>query len=415
MSGDVVIPRVRGFDPSFEEMCQSARAIATLFRLKADQKGITFLYEPLTPLPIAIRGDEHRLYQVLINLLGNAIKFTDQGGVVLKVGTVAQASSTRIRFQVEDTGIGIAAEHLQDIFQPFHQVGDRDRMIEGTGLGLAISRTLVEMMGSTITVQSTKGTGSCFAFELDFAGVDHWQEKAPPQIPEIIGYQGSRRRVLVVDERSTNRAVLVQMLTPLGFELAEAENGQDALEKAAQFQPDVVFMDLAMPIMDGFEATRHLRRSPQFHNTIIIAASASAFEHDQQASLSVGCNAFLPKPILYQTLLDTLKNLLALDWLYKLDPTPHSAPQKPTFECSIPYSALPSLEVLDNLIHLARMGAVLEIQEHAQQLEQTLPHAAAFSAQIRHYAETFQVQHLQEFLRQCRERVGAGGKHESET
>ena len=379
-------------------------AIATLFRLKADQKGITFLYEPLTPLPIAVQGDEQRLRQVLSNLLSNAIKFTDRGGVVLKVGTVTHSPSTRIRFEVEDTGIGIAPEHLQEIFQPFHQVGDRDRMIEGTGLGLAISRTLVEMMGGTLTVQSVDGGGSCFAFELDFAVVEQWQEKALTQTPEVVGYQGIRRRILVVDERSTNRAVLVQMLATLGFELAEAENGQDALEKASQFQPDVIFMDLVMPVMDGFEATRQLRRSPHFQNTIIIAASASAFEHDQQASLNVGCNAFLPKPILYQTLLDTLKNLLALEWLYEPRPTPTPAPQIPNLESRTLPSRLPSLEVLDNLIHLAWMGAVLEIQEQAQQIEQTMPQAAAFSAQIRHYAENFQVRQLQEFLQGCREK-----------
>ena len=379
-------------------------AIATLFRLKADQKGITFLYEPLTPLPIAVQGDEQRLRQVLSNLLSNAIKFTDRGGVVLKVGTVTHSPSTRIRFEVEDTGIGIAPEHLQEIFQPFHQVGDRDRMIEGTGLGLAISRTLVEMMGGTLTVQSVDGGGSCFAFELDFAVVEQWQEKALTQTPEVVGYQGIRRRILVVDERSTNRAVLVQMLATLGFELAEAENGQDALEKASQFQPDVIFMDLVMPVMDGFEATRQLRRSPHFQNTIIIAASASAFEHDQQASLNVGCNAFLPKPILYQTLLDILKNLLALEWLYEPSPTPTPAPCTPNLESRTLPSRLPSLEVLDNLIHLARMGAVLEIQEQAQQIEQTMPQVAAFSAQIRHYAENFQVRQLQEFLQGCREK-----------
>ena len=172
-------------------------------------------------------------------------------------------------------------------------------------------------------------------------------------------------------------------------------------------------MDLVMPVMDGFEATRQLRRSPHFQNTIIIAASASAFEHDQQASLKVGCNAFLPKPILYQTLLDTLKNLLDLEWLYEPRPTPTPAPCTPNLESRTLPSRLPSLEVLDNLIHLARMGAVLEIQEQAQQIEQTTPQAAAFSAQIRHYAENFQVRQLQEFLQGCREkgeRQGARGK-----
>ncbi len=389
------------------------QAIANLFHLRADQKGITFLYEPLTPLPTAIQGDEQRLRQVLINLLSNAVKFTDRGGVVLKVGTMppslSRAStlhppSTRLRFQVEDTGIGIAPRHLQEIFQPFHQVGDRDRMIEGTGLGLAISRTLVEMMGGNLTVQSTDVTGSCFAFELDLPVVEQWQEQPFVKTPEIVGYQGIRRRVLVVDERSANRAILVQMLAPLGFELAEAENGQDALEKARQFQPDVIFMDLVMPVMDGFEATRQLRRSPIFQRTIIIAASASAFEHDQHASLNVGCNAFLPKPILYQTLLDTLKNLLILEWNYEPQSPPHFPLSTPDSPPPISQPLLPSLDILDNLLHLARMGAVLEIQEQAHQIRQATPQFAAFSAHVCQYAESFQTRQLQEFLQQCRGR-----------
>ncbi|MEX0268062.1 PAS domain S-box protein [Leptolyngbyaceae cyanobacterium UHCC 1019] len=382
------------------------QAIATLFHLRADQKGITFLYEPLTSLPEAVQGDEQRLRQVLINLLSNAIKFTDRGGVVLKVGTITAPllhSSTRLRFQVEDTGIGIAPEHRQEIFQSFHQVGDRDRMIEGTGLGLAISQALVEMMGGTLTVDSINGTGSCFAFELDLPVVEFWQEKTLVQTPEVIGYQGSRRRVLVVDERSTNRAVLVQMLAPLGFELMEAENGQDALEKAAQFRPDVIFMDLVMPVMDGFEATRQLRRSPTFQDTIIIAASASAFEQDQQASLNVGCNAFLPKPILYENLLDMLKTLLTLEWEYKPLMPNSQILTSTSISLSEPIP-LPSLEVLDTLIHLARMGAVLEIQDQARRVEHNTPLMAAFSMQVCQFAESFQVRQLQEFLQHCRER-----------
>jgi PAS domain S-box-containing protein len=398
------------------------QAIANLFHLRAAQKGITFLYEPLTALPTAIQGDEQRLRQVLINLLSNAIKFTDSGGVVLKVGTVSPAPDplshnplSRIRFQVEDTGIGIAPHHLEEIFQPFHQVGDRDRRIDGTGLGLAISRKIINMMDSNLTVQSIHGAGSTFAFELNLLAIDPWQEQPPISPPEIIGYQGTPRRILVVDERPANRAILVQMLAPLGFEVAEAENGQDALEKAAQLQPDVIFMDLVMPVMDGFEATRQLRRSPNFQHTIIIAASASAFEHDQQASLNVGCNAFLPKPILYKHLLDTLKNLLPLNWKYapqsrsaerdsterspnvsRRSPTPNPQPLTPN-------PPIPPLPVLTNLLHLARLGAVLEIQEQVRQLEQNAPQFAAFSTQVRQYAENFQIRPLQDFLQQSQE------------
>ncbi|NJP10693.1 MAG: response regulator [Leptolyngbyaceae cyanobacterium RU_5_1] len=277
-------------------------------------------------MPTNVRGDEQRLRQVLFNLLSNAVKFTDKGGVVFKVGVVATdladetdssaKSVARIRFQVEDSGIGIASEHLEEIFLPFQQVGDRRQMREGTGLGLAISRKLVEMMSGNLEVRSAPGQGSIFEFELEMLEVEGWHPKTtiyPDKVPEVIGYKGQRRKVLVVDEQRENRTVLVKFLAPLGFEIVEAENGQQGLVKAAEFEPDVIFMDLVMPVMDGFEATRQLRRSPDFQNTVIIAASASAFEHDQQTSLNVGCNAFLSKPIRYKQLLATLEQLLGFE------------------------------------------------------------------------------------------------------
>lgn len=404
--------------PSEFHLPNFLQAIADLFRLRAQQKGITFLYEPLTELPIAIRSDEQRLRQVLLNLLGNAIKFTDSGGVALKVGclnssdrqsedpSTSPSPSCLLRFQVEDTGIGIAPDNQEDIFQPFQQVGDHRRMTEGTGLGLAISRRLVNLMGGELKVKSTVGQGSTFWFELQVPIVDRWQEPAPLKTAAITGYQGPRRKVLIVDERAENRAVLAQFLTPLGFEVAEAVDGQDCLEKARNFSPDVIFMDLVMPVMDGFEATRQLRRSPEFQNTVIIAASASAFEHDQQTSLNIGCNAFLSKPIRYKHLLATLQSLLRLDWIYE-DGNAFNHPEFPgsssdialsSESVTIPLLNQPPSEVLKELIQLAQMGAVLEIQERVRQLEQTHPSLISFTTHVRQLAENFQVRQLQDLL-----------------
>lgn len=394
-------------------------AIADLFRLRAQQKGITFLYEPLTPLPVAVRADEQRLRQVLINLLSNAIKFTDQGGVAFKVGVVephpashsASPTSCLLRLQVEDTGIGIDAKDLEEIFLPFQQVGDRQRMTEGTGLGLAISRRLVQLMGGELQVQSTLGQGSTFWFELNLAMVDRWQEQNQVKTRDITGYQGDRRKVLVVDERAENRAVLVRLLEPLGFDMAEAHNGQEALEQANTFQPDVIFMDLVMPVMDGFEATRQLRRSPNFQHTIIIAASASAFEHDQQTSLNVGCDAFLSKPIRYNQLLNVLKTHLNLEWNYDSDsevilnqPTQIIETVSLTTE-SLPFVDSVSLELIDELLHFAKMGATLEIQTRLAQLEQIDSQLAPILTQIGQLASTFQVRQLQDYLEQLRSRL----------
>ncbi|EKQ67502.1 PAS domain S-box [Leptolyngbyaceae cyanobacterium JSC-12] len=394
------------------------RAIADLFRLRAQQKGISFLYEPLNDLPTAIHADEQRLRQVLINLLSNAIKFTDQGGVAFKVGVIegeearnqeledrSQEAENRIRFQVEDTGIGIAPENLEEIFLPFQQVGDRQRMNEGTGLGLAISRKLVDLMGSELKVRSTPGQGSTFWFELPLKKIESWQQPSPSKTFGITGYKGARRKILVVDERQENRWVLVRLLSPLGFEMAEASNGQEALKTATDFQPDVIFMDLVMPVMDGFEATRQLRRLPNFQNTIIIAASASAFEHDQQTSLNVGCNDFLSKPIQYEHLLSMLQKHLQLEWESEAEAELSLQPSPSNYERhdnagKLPLDAIAPTEVLDELLHLAKMGAILEIQERITQLERSNPQMAPFAAQVRQLAGNFQMRQLQDYLDQ---------------
>ncbi len=389
------------------------QAIADLFRLRSQQKGISFLYEPLTPLPIAIHADEQRLRQVLLNLLSNAIKFTDQGGVALKVGVLAPdaAAAVRLRFQVEDTGIGIAPTDLDEIFLPFQQVGDRQRMTEGTGLGLAISRRLVNLMGGELQVSSTLGQGSRFWFELTVTTIDAWQERSAAKQPEIIGYRGDRYKILVVDERTENRAVLRQLLQPLGFEVAEARNGQEALEQAAQFQPDVIFMDLVMPVMDGFEATRQLRRSPEFADTIIIAASASAFEQDQQTSLNVGCNAFLSKPIRYTQLLDTLKTQLQLEWIDETETADDPAlptPASPTPATADLMAAPLPADLLADLLHLAKMGALLDMQQRLDQWTATYPTPPAIATHMQQLIHTYQVRQLQEDLERLQRGLEAG-------
>ncbi|MGI0488245.1 PAS domain S-box protein [Pantanalinema rosaneae CENA516] len=390
------------------------KAIADIFHLRAEQKGISFIYEELTALPTAIRGDEQRLRQVLINLLSNAIKFTDHGGVAFKVGIIPpspSSSPSRLRFQIEDTGIGIASEDLADIFLPFQQVGDRRRMYEGTGLGLSISRKLVEMMASELQVSSVLGQGSTFWFELDVVAAPGWRDPTRPRSREIIGYRGRRRTVMVVDERPENRAVLVNLLAPLGFELIEAVNGLDSLEKAAQFKPDIIFMDLVMPVMDGFEATRRLRRSPETQDIVIIAASASAFEHDQQASLNVGCDAFLSKPIRVKELLAMLERLLALEWEYETEPAIELEAvsvdtddrEAPAAAIVLTLSTYPAPIVLAELLELARMGAVLELQERAMQIEQAQPELAPLTSQVYRLAQAFQVNQIQELLLQVQQ------------
>jgi CheY-like chemotaxis protein len=383
----------------------------------------------LSPLPKLIRADEKRLRQVLINLLSNAVKFTENGQVTFKVGLVTdfvadtneffktdntEPSATsvapcnvKLRFQVEDTGMGITREHLQEIFLPFRQVGDRHRQIEGTGLGLAISRQLVQMMGSDINVQSTPGKGSIFWIDLDLVEVDCTSDIASPDRRCIRGFKGGKRKILVVDDREENRLVLINLLQPLGFEVLEAIDGREGLHKARQFQPDAILMDLVMPVMDGFEATRQIRMSPGLQQTVIIATSASAFDMDRQQSREVGCHDFLPKPIHEAELWERLSLHLKLEWIYEdedkgtkrlgdkeisyppISPSPHP-----------PILLAPPAEEIAALLNLAMMGDLQAIAERAAKLETLDPQLIPFATHLHQLAKGFKARQIREFIKQ---------------
>ena len=290
--------------------------------IKAEQKGISFHYHPAN-LPIAVHIDDKRLRQVLLNLLSNAVKFTDFGSVKFTVEGLGnqetvQTPSTRIRFQVDDTGIGIPKEKLQSIFLPFEQAGKRDCNSEGTGLGLAISQQIVQMMGSSIQVNSTLGKGSSFWFEVDMPSADWLPGQSSHE--KVIGYQGERRKILVIDDHQENRAVIIGMLTPLGFKLAQADDGQPGLDLALQIRPDLIITDVMMSEMNGLEMTRRLRQLPAFALTPIIASPASLSQVDMKQAIDAGCSSFLPKPIQFTDLLGELQRHLDLQWIYETTP-----------------------------------------------------------------------------------------------
>ncbi|MDA0268497.1 MAG: response regulator, partial [Cyanobacteria bacterium] len=301
--------------------------IVNICRVRAEQKGVAFVYQPELPLPTGIFVDAKRLKQILLNVLGNAIKFTDQGQVIFTVAMVAtELPKVTLRFQVEDTGIGIAPEQLKRIFLPFEQVGSRERMAEGTGLGLAISHNIATMMGGTLNAQSRLGEGSIFGLEVAVpqtkaplaATLAPAEQNDPGITPAVRGFEGDRRRILVVDDHADNRAVLVNMLEPLGCDMAEAANGQAGLSRAQMFEPDMVITDLLMPGMDGLELIRRLRQMPQLKDVIVIAASASVSEASKQRSLGAGAQDFLAKPIQIKALLSVLQHHLGLTWIHDI-------------------------------------------------------------------------------------------------
>ncbi|MDJ0717927.1 MAG: ATP-binding protein [Prochloraceae cyanobacterium] len=300
--------------------------IVGMFQGGADEKGISLRYESVGELPKGIIADSKRLRQVLLNLLGNAVKFTEFGEVIFKVSLVGNlaksnvANPKTIRFEVIDTGIGMNKDVLEKIFQPFEQAGNNTNRSKGTGLGLSISQKLVELMGSKIQVSSQLGRGSTFWFDVAF---DVVEIKVDKQIQlernpsQILGYKGNTRQILIIDDRAENRDLLLKILKPLGFELAEATNGQEGLEIAISMKPDIILTDLLMPYKTGVTMVSDLRQIPELKDTPVIALSASTLEIMEKKSLSVGCNLFLPKPIDEEKLLAYLQEFLNLEWVYQ--------------------------------------------------------------------------------------------------
>jgi PAS domain S-box-containing protein len=358
------------------------------FRMRCEQKGLSFQFEILSELPGAVRADERRLRQVLINLLGNAIKFTERGGVTFQVGM----HQGRIRFQVEDTGVGIAPEQCEEIFATFRRGPASGQRVAGTGLGLTISRRLVELMGGGIGVNSTPGRGSTFWVDLALPAVSGWQETAAGH-GQLRGYEGPRRKVLLVDDEPAYRAMLAEYLQPLGFEIDEAANGEEALARCSEGHPDVVLMDLCMPAMDGFAATRALRSMPESEETVIIAVSASAFDGDRDASLQAGCDGFLAKPIHLDALLAQLAALLDLTWMRA---EPRAVSEQPEVEASV--WELPLAEELAALLRMAQQGDVKALRDGVDRLEASNSVYAPFCDELRTWAKQYRLKQIRSHL-----------------
>ena len=358
-------------NPKAIHLSSCLQSVVQVCRVRATQKGLEFVYQVESALPEGVYLDEQRFRQVLFNLLGNAIKFTDQGMVTLRVAAspaVDNPEISRLHFAVEDTGIGITDEDIHKLFTAFEQVGDRQRYAEGSGLGLAISQTIVRLMGSEIQVQSEAGNGSQFSFEIAVPLASEWDIPRVNTIDHaIIGYEGKRRRLLLVDDRVDNRGVLVNVLTPIGFEIAEADDGQQALDKLQQQSFDLVITDLAMPVMDGYELLKHIRQSATLSQQQVIASSASVSQQDRQLALDAGANDFLPKPVNVGELLEMLAHQLGLEWQYDADAaqilTEDSVPAEESLE-----QIVPPLDALQSLLEAVETENLRSVRRQLEDL-----------------------------------------------
>jgi signal transduction histidine kinase/DNA-binding response OmpR family regulator len=359
-------------------------------RIRAEQKDLTFVYNPPDNLPVGIVADEKRLRQLLINLLGNAIKFTDRGQVSLAIDIQPLTETTiQLNFAIADTGIGMGPEQLEKIFLPFEQVGDAKRQSEGTGLGLAISGRIAELMESRIIVDSELGKGSVFKFAIDVIVEPDWvQATTDTPAGQITGYAGDRRQVLVVDDHWENRSVIVNLLEPLGFTVIEANDGKAGLMQASQ--ADLIITDLAMPVMNGWEFLEQLQQHRQWAQIPVLVCSASVFESDRQKSLNVGGSDFLAKPVQAEELYKLLGKHLKLTWQYAAVSLPE------TLESSA--LVIPEASVLKTLTAHVDAGYFRGIREELDAIEQLDPKYQRFVQELRTLTKQFNIHKIREFL-----------------
>lgn len=348
-------------EPKEWESGNLPRELDSLFRSRAEAKGILLTIEVSDALPERLWVDARRLLQILVNVLDNAIKYTHEGSIKL----IASFEDGHLSVEVADTGIGIPAYEVEHIFDPFHRLGAGEHRPQGTGLGLAITRRLVEHMGGTITVDSIPGQGSRFLIRIparSVASASTLERRARRRV-QLAGYRRANGdgplRILILDDERDNREVLRGMLQPLGFSVQEAENGRLGLEIADGWVPDLIFMDIFMPDMDGLETTRALRKHPCLCTIPIVALSAAAFSENRTASLAAGCNAFLAKPVFKESLAATLEALLPLEWLPGVKEPDVAMP---------PEFATLSREQAERLARLIGLGNITALKEFADSL-----------------------------------------------
>jgi len=363
--------------------------------VKAEQKGLDFVCETAGNAPSGVRADERRLRQVLLNLLSNAVKFTDRGSVSLRI---VSSASRSVRFEVRDTGVGVPKHQLETIFEPFEQVGSAERSAGGTGLGLAISRQFVRAMGGEIRVESRVGQGSYFWFELPPATAMLPVLPVASPMPVATGYVGPRAKVLVIDDASVNRAVVVGLLDRLGFETIQAASGREGLAKAQSERPALIVTDVVMPDMDGLELTRRLRQMDGLSDAPVIAVSASASGSDEQKSRAAGVNAFMPKPVDFDRLLAQIATLLGLEWTYAV-PASASANEAQQEGLRGTRFTVPTQE-MSELHRLARHGDMQEIARWANRIGALDARYLPFAEQLRRLAKGYRSKAILELVEQ---------------
>jgi len=339
------------------------REIESLMSVEVAKKGLSFTVEQSPDLPRNITVDSDKLRQVLMNLIGNAIKFTESGRVSLRAKVPKQESPqlAQVRFEVEDSGIGIREEDREIIFSPFEQKIDQPLAESGTGLGLAICKQYVEFMGGHIDVTTELGKGSVFHFEIPVEvlapSMDISTELEHKRVTGLAEGQ-QRYRLLITEDQPENRLLLHKLLEPLGFDLREAVNGQEAVALFEQWRPHLIWMDIRMPVMNGLEATRHIRKSEAGAHTKIVALTAHALEEERRKILEAGCDDFIRKPYRDTEVFEALAKHLGVRFLYAEEQALSVATEKDELDVA------QLKKIPPDLIEALREAAVLLDDQH---------------------------------------------------
>ncbi|MHB1677422.1 MAG: hybrid sensor histidine kinase/response regulator [Sulfuriferula sp.] len=364
--------------------------IVSMFELQARNKGIDFCCRPMRELPTLVRADAGRLRQILINILGNAVKFTTRGGVIFHL----KYQSELVTFEIEDSGPGIAPEDLERIFEPFSRGGATHiGATGGTGLGLTIAKMLTDLMGGELTVDSELGRGSKFRIRLFLPHIPSTQAEQEFPRAQCIGYVGIRRRILIVDNEKSDRDLLISILEPLGFQLAQAASGQECLDLLPGFIPHLVFMDLTMPGIDGWETIRRIRAT-KLINCEIAIISANAYEKNMNNDLGITAGHFFTKPVNVHELLDWIGRHLGLEWVTA--DTLLNLPDSSTVPARSPYPPAEYLSRLDEQIELGYIRGILNVLEEVEKINGIYDE---FVGRMRQLAGQFQFSAMREILR----------------
>ena len=360
------------------------RDVTDMMLARAHEKGLQLLIDQSSDFPRYVVGDESKLRQVLVNLVGNAVKFTGQGGITVRAGVAARAKLPRLLIEVEDTGMGIRPEDQQIIFEPFVQLAESG-VQKGTGLGLAITRQYVQLMGGTITLESTPGKGSLFRVELPMRLASGAEVSKPPErAGEVAGIAPGQPeyRILIVEDQVENQLLLERLLRGAGFGVRLAENGEQAITLFQNWNPHFIWMDRRMPVMDGLEATKRIRALPGGKEVKIVGVTASVFREQRDELIAAGMDDLLRKPYRHSEIFECMAKHLGVRYLYGTAPAPQNAMEMVTLTPAMLELLQPALrrELAEAVQRLdsERIKAVIQaIAQHDAPLAQVLAQFAA--------------------------------------